>query len=118
MSERLYDIFTCFKLSLKIFLIPLIIGTLIGTILGLRNGELSIVTIITWIFSVGTWVSSLGLVVCAVSFMKTDFLGDLNHQRQWRKYFYRLNLVPVMFFICMFIYGYLIILDYIKYIIK
>jgi ABC-type dipeptide/oligopeptide/nickel transport system permease subunit len=118
MNEKLYDLYTCFKISLKVFLIPSIIGIIIGVILGLKGDGVHIVTILSWIFSIGTWLASLGLFVCAIAYIKTDFLGDLNHQKQWRKYFYKFNLIGVIFWICIFMYVYLIIIDLIKYIIK
>ena len=117
MKEKIHDLLLCLKLSLLIFIIPAIIGSLIGIILTLNNKGTMLINILTWIFDVGTWMASLGLFICAIAFVKTDFLKELNYQNQWRRHFYKFNLMGVVFIICMFIYVYLIILDYIKYVI-
>jgi len=117
MKEKIHDLLVCLKLSLLIFIIPASIGILVGILSSRAHNGSIIINILTWIFNIGTWMASLGLLSCAVSFVKTDFMRELNYQEQWRKHFYKFNLMGVIFFICMFIYVYLIILDYVKYVI-
>lgn len=115
MQERLYDLFTCFKLSLKIFAPIAIVGAIIGVIVSVAGNGINTYDILSWIFIIGTWITSLALLVCAIAFMKPKFLGDLDYQNQWRVHFYKMNLIGVMFVICILMFVYLAGIDCIRF---
>lgn len=115
MQERLYDLFTCFKLSLKIFVPVAIVGAIVGVIVSALGNGVNAYDVLTWIFTVGTWLNCLALLVCAIAFMRPKFLGDLDYQKQWRVHFYKMNLIGVMFVICSLMFVYLAGVDCIRF---
>lgn len=118
MRERVYDFFNCFKISLKVSLIPMVIGTLIALIYGTVKGTLNYILIFRWIYAMGIYISCLGLFICAVSFMKPKYMGKLNHQKEWDKHFYKFGLIKVVGYVSAMLLIYAVILDYILYLMR
>lgn len=115
MQERLYDLFTCFKISLKAFVPIAVVGAIVGVIAGAVGNGVNTRQVLSWIFTIGTWLNCLALLVCAIAFMRPKFLGDLDYQKQWRTYFYKMNLISVMFIICMLMFVYLAGIDCVRF---
>ncbi|WP_142415172.1 hypothetical protein [Hathewaya massiliensis] len=118
MQERVHDFFTCFKISLKVSLIPIVIGSLIGIIYGLVKGGLNYVLVFRWIYAMAIYASCLGLFVCAIAFMKPKYMGQLNHQKEWDKHFYKFGLIKVIGYVSAMVLIYAVILDYILYLMR
>ena len=115
MNEKIYDVFTCVKIASLIFLPIALLGAVVGVILGISKSALSVGDILSWIFYIGVWISSFGLFIAAVAFVKPKHMRDLNHQKEWRKHFYKMNLVGVIFTVCFVQYIYLAIIDVLRY---
>lgn len=98
-------------MSIKIFLIPFGLGCIGWLIYGLSKGNLTLTSVATGGMYVTIWAACFGLLVCAIAYVRTDFLGPLNYQEQWRLYFKKMNFVPAMLCICLFMLAYAIILD-------
>lgn len=118
MGERMYDFFACFKISLKVYIIPIIIGALIATIYGLSKGNFNYILVLHWIYAMGTYISCLGLFICAIAFMKPKYMSKLNHEKEWNKHFYKFGLIKVIGYVSGMMLIYSVLLDYIIYIIK
>jgi len=114
-NEKIYDVFTCVKIASLIFLPIALLGAVVGVILGISKSALSVGDILSWIFYIGVWISSFGLFIAAVAFVKPKHMRDLNHQKEWRKHFYKMNLVGVIFTVCFVQYIYLAIIDVLRY---
>ena len=63
MKEILKDLLRCFILSLKIFLIPIILGAVIGIIGGLAQGDLYLQDVLSSINRMAIRVSCFGLAI-------------------------------------------------------
>ena len=111
MREILKDLLRCFKLSLKIFLIPIVLGVIIGLIGGLFKGNLNLQYILESVGSTTIRISCLGLAISGIGFMKRDMMEPLNYEEKWMEYFNRFNLVGVIFFISLFMLTYSTIFD-------
>lgn len=106
------DIFTSFKISLKIYLIPLILGMISGLIYCLvKDLPLSIYTLLKGTVHIGIWMSCFGLFIGAVAFMKPRHMEPLNYQNQWRNYYKFFNLIGSIVSICLFMLSYALIMD-------
>lgn len=111
MKEILKDLLRCFKLSLKIFLIPVILGAVIGIIGGLVHGNLNLQGILKSVDTTSIRISCFGLAISGIGFIKRDMLEPLNYEEKWMEYFNRFNLVGVIFFISLFMLAYSTIID-------
>ncbi|GEM_PF-375953 len=106
------DIFTSFKISLKIYLIPLILGMISGLIYCLvKDLPISIYTLLRGTVNIGIWMSCFGLFIAAVAFMKPQYMEPLNYQNQWRNYYKFFNLIGSIASICFFMLSYSLIMD-------
>ncbi len=115
MNEKFYDIFTCVKIASLIFIPIALIGALVGVILGISKSVLSVEYTLSWIFNIGVWIASFGLFIAAIAFVKPKHMRELDHQNEWRKHFYKMNLVGVIFTVCLVQYVYLTIIDLLRY---
>ncbi|MCB2290493.1 hypothetical protein LGK97_12010 [Clostridium sp. CS001] len=111
MKGILKDLFRCFKLSLKIFLVPLILGAVVGLIASLIRGEFYLQEIFSFVNRMTIRVSCFGLAISAIGLVKTRMMEPLNYEEKWVEYFSVLNLVGVIFFISLFMLGYSVIID-------
>jgi len=114
-NEKIYDIFTCAKIATLIFIPIALIGSLVGIILGISKSALTVGYTLSWIFNIGVWIASFGLFIAAIAFVKPKHMRELNHQKEWRKHFYKMNLVGVIFTVCAIQYVYLAIIDLLRY---
>lgn len=111
MKEILNDLLRCFILSLKIFLIPIILGVVFGVIGGLACGDLYLQGVLNSVNTTAIRVSCFGLAISAIGFVKREMLEPLNYEEKWMEYFNRLNLVGVIFFVSLFMLVYSTIID-------
>jgi hypothetical protein len=111
MKGILKDLFRCFKLSLKIFLIPLTLGAVVGLIASISRGEFYLQEIFGFVNRMTIRVSCFGLAISAIGLVKTRMMEPLNYEEQWAKYFSVLNLVGAIFFISLFMLIYSVIID-------
>lgn len=111
MKGILKDLFRCFKLSLKIFLIPLILGAVVALITSIYNGVFSLPEIFKIINRMIIRISCFGLAISGIGFIKTRMMEPLNYEEKWAEYFNVLNLIGAIFFISLFILIYGIIID-------
>lgn len=111
MKGILKDLFRCFKLSLKIFLIPLILGALVGVIASISKGEFLLLEIFSSINRAAIRISCFGLAIAGIGLIKTRMMEPLNYEEKWAEYFSVLNLVGAIFFISLFMLVYSIIID-------
>lgn len=116
-KEYANDILYCFKLSLKIAMIPLVLGIVYTVISSLINREsIEILGIIAGIRSIGIIFSCAGLFICALGFLQPlKLLRPLSYNESWRRYFYKFGLVGAMFCICGFMAIYFLGLDVLLY---
>lgn len=114
LSERAYDLFTCFKISGIVFGVVLTLALIASAIVGIKNGTFGIKLIVDWVFTFGVWIGAAGMFLSGVAFLKPKFMEDLTHQKQWRTHFYRMNFIGVMFTVCIYLFVYVTILDYIR----
>lgn len=106
------DIFTSFKISLKIYLIPLILGAVSGLIYCLvKDLPINIYTLLRSTVHIGIWMSCFGLFIGAVAFMKPQYMEPLNYQNQWRNYYKLFNLIGAIISICFLMLSYSLIID-------
>jgi hypothetical protein len=111
MRGILKDLLGCFKLSLKIFLIPLILGAVVGVIASLTKGQLYLQEVLGFVNRMTIRVSCLGLAISAIGLVKTRMMEPLNYEEKWAEYFSVLNLVGAIFFISLFMLIYSVIID-------
>lgn len=111
MKEILADLLRCFKLSLKIFLVPVILGAIIGLIIGLVQGNLNVEGVLRSINTTCIRISSFGLAIAGIGFIKPRMMEPLDYQDKWMEYFNRFNLVGVIFFISLFMLLYSTAID-------
>ncbi|MBD8047710.1 hypothetical protein [Clostridium faecium] len=106
------DIFTSFKVSLKIYLIPIILGVIASIIYCLvKDLPISIYTLLRGPVHIGIWISCLGLLIGAVAFIKPQHMEPLNYQKQWRTYYKFFNLIGAIVSICFMMMIYSLIID-------
>ncbi|AWZ47637.1 hypothetical protein [Hathewaya limosa] len=117
-KDRLIDFNSCFILSLKVSLIPIIIGIIVGIIVGLVKKDLTYLNVLYWVYAFATYISCLGLVICAIAFMSPKHMEKLNHQKQWERYFKVFGLIKVIGYTSTFILIYSLILDIIIFYLK
>ena len=111
MKEILKDLLHCFILSLKIFLIPIILGAVIGVIGGLVSGDLNLQGVLSSVNRTSIRISCFGLAIAGIGFVKREMLEPLNYEEKWMEYFNKLNLVGVIFFVSLFMLAYSTIID-------
>jgi hypothetical protein len=111
MKEILEDLLRCFKLSLKIFLVPLILGAVIGLIGGLFKGNLNLEAVLRSIDSTCIRISCFGLAISGIGFIKREMMEPLSYQEKWMEYFNKFNIVGVIFFISLFMLAYSTVID-------
>lgn len=106
------DFVYCIKLSLKIALLPILIGLVATTIYCLiSKNPISLYALLRGVRNTGIIMSCFGLFICALAFLKPDTLGPLNYQKQWRMYFVKFNLVGAIMCICTLILFYFLMFD-------
>ncbi|MEG2018707.1 MAG: hypothetical protein RR128_09655, partial [Clostridium sp.] len=90
-----HDTVFCFKLSLKLVFIPIIIGALSGIIYLLSKGQsIELTPMLLWVRNTGIIFSCIGLFICALGFLQpTMLLRPLSYQKTWRKYLNNFGLV-------------------------
>ncbi len=111
MRGILKDLWKCFKLSLKIFLVPIIFGVLVGVIGGLVSSNLSLQEVLGAVNRTAIRISCFGLAIAAIGFVKREMLEPLNYEEKWMEYYEKLNLVGVIFFVSLFMLAYSTIID-------
>ncbi|MCB2299421.1 hypothetical protein [Clostridium tagluense] len=111
MKEILKDLLHCFILSLKIFLVPIIMGALIGVISGLLNGDLNLQGVLASVDRTAIRISCFGLAISGIGFVKREMLEPLNYEEKWMEYYEKLNLVGVIFFVSLFMLVYSTVID-------
>ena len=115
MKEILEDLLHCFILSLKIFLIPIILGAVIGLIGGLVSKNLNLHGVLNSVNSTAIRVSCFGLAISGIGFVRREMLEPLNYEEKWMEYYNKLNLVGVIFFVSLFMLVYSVIIDLILF---
>jgi hypothetical protein len=111
MKGILKDLFRCLKLSLKIFLIPLILGVVVGLIASIARGEFYLQEIFSFVNRMTIRISCFGLAISGIGLVKTRMMEPLNYEEKWAEYFSVLNLVGAIFFISLFMLIYSVIID-------
>lgn len=111
MRDRLKDLFNCFILSLKLILIPIIAGILIGVISGIINKDFHVLVFLGWIYRMGIYMACFGLFLCAIALMKPIHMNPLNHEKIWKQNFKVFGLIRVIGYSSVFIFLYSIILE-------
>lgn len=111
MKDRLRDFFNCFILSLKIILIPIIAGVLIGVISGIINKEFHAIVFLVWIYRLGVYTACFGLFLCAIALIKPIHMNPLNSEKLWKKKFKIFGLIRVIGYTSVFIFLYSIIVE-------
>lgn len=94
MKYYLQDILYVFRLSFYLFFISFVIGCLIGAALPSR----SFYVIFLWGCRMSQYIAVFGMAVAGISFTKEELLRPLNHEKQWKNYFKKLNLSFVILF--------------------
>ncbi|MBU3189390.1 hypothetical protein K9O30_09790 [Clostridium bowmanii] len=115
MKEILKDLLHCFILSLKIFLIPIILGAVVGIIGGLLHGDLYLQDVLSSVNRMAIRISCFGLAIAGIGFVKKGMLEPLDYEEKWMEYFNKFNLVGVIFFISLFMLAYSTIIDLILF---
>lgn len=113
MQAYVHDFLYCLKLSLKIAIIPVVIGIIITLGYLLIKGEpIYISRVLIGIRNTGIIFSCAGLFVCAAAFLQpSKFLRPLNYKKKWRLYFEKFELVGSLFCISLMITVYFLIFD-------
>lgn len=111
MRGILKDLLNCFKLSLKIFLVPIILGALVGVIGGLVGSDLNLEGVLGSVNRTAIRISCFGLAIAGIGFVKREMLEPLNYEEKWMEYYDKLNLVGVIFFVSLYMLAYSIIID-------
>lgn len=114
MKERVCDMFTCLKMSFGIYLIPVILGLIIGVIKGVDGAGYDKIIILNWIYTVGVSVSCIGLLISSVTFFKGGISIDVEYQKKWKTYFKKFNITTVVIWICIFMLIFSNVLDVVK----
>ena len=110
--EWLEDFLYCVKLSIKLSIIPILIGLVITTLYCLFTGnQITVYYLLRGIRSAGMIISSAGLFICAGAFLKPNTLAPLSYQNQWRIYFVRFNLIGAILCICTLVLFYFLMMD-------
>lgn len=98
MKYYLEDILYSLKLSFYMFFISFIIGVIVGAILPSRSFH----NVVLWGCRMCQYIAALGMAIAAISFTKEELLKPLDHQKQWKSYFKKLNLSFVILFMSIF----------------
>lgn len=113
MQAYVHDFLYCVKLSLKIAIIPVIIGIVItfGYLI-IKGDPIHVSRILVGIRNTGIIFSCAGLFICAAAFLQpSKFLRPLNYNKKWRLYFEKFQLVGSLFCISLMISIYFLIFD-------
>lgn len=112
-----HDVLYCFKLSLIIALIPIVLGIVITLGYLIVNGEsIGFLRIIVGVRNTGIIFSCIGLFICALGFLQPlKLLRPLSYNSSWERYFKKFGLVGAMFCISGFMASYFLILDVLLY---
>ncbi len=107
------DTFFCFKLSLKLIFIPIILGVVFSVIYLLSNGySIEFAQILLWIRNAGIIFSCAGLSICALGFLQpTMLLRPLSYEKTWRKHLNKFGLIGTIFCTFGFLIIYFLIFD-------
>lgn len=110
--EWMEDFLYCVKLSLKLSIIPIMIGLVITTLYCIFTGSpITVYNLLRGVRSSGMIISSAGLFICAGAFLKPSTLEPLSYQNQWRIYFLKFNLIGAILCICTLILFYFLMFD-------
>lgn len=112
-----HDVFYCVKLSLKIALIPIILG-IVGTFgyLIIKGETIEFTRILLGVRSVGIVFSCGGLFICGLGFLQPlKLLRPLSYHNTWQNYFEKFGLVGAMFCISGLMTVYFLGLDLLIY---
>ncbi|MEG1255116.1 hypothetical protein [Clostridium sp.] len=112
-QSYIHDVVYCLKLSLKIVIIPLVLGIVfnIGYLL-IQNQPLDVIQILIGIRNIGIMFSCFGLFICALGFLRpTVMLRPLSYQRTWKKYLNEFGLVGTIFCTSAFLITYFLVFD-------
>ncbi|WP_346868095.1 hypothetical protein [Clostridium sp. UBA1353] len=93
------DVVFCFKLSLKLVIIPVVLGIVISCIYLLIKGQaMDLYRILRGIRNTGIIFSCGGLFVSALAFLQPiKLLRPLSYEKTWRQYLYKFGLVGTIF---------------------
>jgi hypothetical protein len=107
------DVVFCFKLSLKLAIIPVVLGIIISFIYLLIKGQaIELSPILVGIRNTGIIFSCAGLSVAALGFLQpTKLLRPLNYHKTWRRYLDKFGLVGTIFCTSSFLVSYFFIYD-------
>ncbi|MFR1708999.1 MAG: hypothetical protein ACLSV2_08875 [Clostridium sp.] len=107
------DVFFCFKLSLKLAIIPIVLGIVISFIYLLIKGRaIELLPILMGIRSAGIIFSCIGLFISGLGFLQPlKLLRPLSYEKTWRKYINRFGLVGIIFCTSAFMVAYFFIYD-------
>lgn len=111
------DVTYCFKISLKIAIIPVILGAVITLGYLIINGEsIELLRVLNGVRNAGIMFACAGLFICAAAFLRpTSLLRPLSYDKTWRKYFNKFGLVGTIFCTCGFVTAYFLLLDVVLY---
>lgn len=111
------DVFFCFKLSLKLAIIPIVLGAVISfTYLLIKGKAIEFLPILMGIRNIGIIFFCVGLFISALGFLQpTKLLRPLNYEKTWRKYLDKFGLVGTIFCTSSFLALYFLIYDIIIY---
>ncbi|MEG0307812.1 MAG: hypothetical protein RR891_03150 [Clostridium sp.] len=116
-QEYTQDVVYCLKLSLKILVIPVVMGIVYGIGYLLINDQpLELVRICIEIRNVGIMFSCFGLFISALGFLRPGvMLRPLSYEKSWRKYLKKFGLVGTIFCTCGFLISYFLVFDLVVY---
>lgn len=117
MRDYIRDIFYCFKISVKVAIIPIVLGAVISILYLLINGKsLGVIEIGMGIRNTGILFASLGLFICAAAFLQpTKLIRPLHYEETWKTYLNKFGLVGCMMCCSIFLMSYFLILDLVLY---
>lgn len=97
------DVFTCFKVSLKLAIIPIVLGAVIGFFYLMFTGNpITLISILAGIRSAGLIFACMGLFICAIAFLNpSKYLRPLAYEKKWKLHLAKFGLVGTIF--CIFI---------------
>jgi len=107
------DVVFCFKLSLKLVIIPVVFGIIIScTYLLIKGQAMELSRILIGIRNIGIIFSCGGLFVSALGFLQpTKLLRPLSYEKTWRQYLNKFGLVGTIFCTSAFLVSYFLVYD-------
>jgi hypothetical protein len=107
------DVVFCLKLSLKLVIIPIVLGIVISCIYLLIKGQaVELSRILKGVRNTGIIFSCGGLFVSALGFLQpTKLLRPLSYEKTWRQYLDKFGLVGTIFCTSAFLASYFLVYD-------